>query len=47
MPKIVLENVTKVWGGFYAVDHLNMTIEDNGFVTLLPPADVVKPLLYV
>lgn len=42
MPKIVLENVTKVWGGFYAVDHLNMTIEDNGFVTLLGPSGCGK-----
>ena len=42
MPKIVLENVTKVWGGFYAVDHINMTIEDNGFVTLLGPSGCGK-----
>lgn len=42
MPKIVLTDVTKIWGGFYAVDHLNMTIEDNGFVTLLGPSGCGK-----
>ncbi|MBQ5781055.1 MAG: ABC transporter ATP-binding protein, partial [Spirochaetaceae bacterium] len=35
MPKIVLENVTKRWGKFYAVDNLSLTIDDNAFVTLL------------
>lgn len=42
MPKIVLTDVTKRWGGFYAVDHLNMEIEDNGFVTLLGPSGCGK-----
>ena len=31
MPEIVLANVTKRWGKFYAVDHLNLVIEDNEF----------------
>lgn len=42
MPKITLENVTKRWGGFYGADHLNMEIEDNGFVTLLGPSGCGK-----
>lgn len=42
MPKIVLENVTKRWGKFYAVDNLNMVIEDNAFVTLLGPSGCGK-----
>ena len=42
MPKIVLKNVCKQWGGFYAVDHLDMVIEDNSFVTLLGPSGCGK-----
>lgn len=42
MPEIVLENVCKRWKGFYAVDHLNMTIKDNGFITLLGPSGCGK-----
>lgn len=42
MPKIVLENVTKRWGKFYAVDNLNLVIEDNAFVTLLGPSGCGK-----
>ncbi len=42
MPKIELINVVKRWGGFYGADHLNMTIEDNGFVTLLGPSGCGK-----
>jgi len=42
MPKITLENITKRWGGFYGADHLNMTIEDNGFITLLGPSGCGK-----
>ena len=39
MPEIVLTHVTKRWDKFYAVDDLNLTIDDNAFVTLLgPPA---------
>lgn len=42
MPKIVLTNVTKEWNGFYAVDHLNLAIEDRAFVTLLGPSGCGK-----
>lgn len=42
MPKIVLENVTKRYGKFYAVDNLNLVIEDNAFVTLLGPSGCGK-----
>lgn len=42
MPKIVLENVTKQWNGFYAVDHLNLVIQDRAFVTLLGPSGCGK-----
>ncbi len=42
MPEIKLEHVTKRWGKFYAVDDLNLTIEDNDFVTLLGPSGCGK-----
>ena len=42
MPEIILENVTKRWGKFYAVDNLNLVIEDNAFVTLLGPSGCGK-----
>lgn len=42
MPKIVLENVTKRWGKFYAVDNLNLVIDNNAFVTLLGPSGCGK-----
>lgn len=42
MPKIILEDVTKRWGGFYAVDHLNLVIDDASFVTLLGPSGCGK-----
>ena len=42
MPKIELTNVTKRWNSFYAVDNLNLTIEDNAFVTLLGPSGCGK-----
>lgn len=42
MPEIKLTNVTKRWGKFYAVDNLNMTIEDNSFITLLGPSGCGK-----
>ena len=29
MPEIKLTDVTKRWGKFYAVDHLDLDIEDN------------------
>lgn len=42
MPEIVLSNITKRWDKFYAVDNLNLTIEDNAFVTLLGPSGCGK-----
>ena len=38
MPKIVLTDVTKRWGNFYAVDHLDLVIDDFSFVTQLLPS---------
>lgn len=42
MPEIILTNITKRWGNFYAVDNLNLTIEDNSFITLLGPSGCGK-----
>lgn len=42
MPKIELENVTKRWGGYYGVDNLSLTIEDNEFVVFLGPSGCGK-----
>ncbi|MGI6582156.1 MAG: ABC transporter ATP-binding protein [Erysipelotrichaceae bacterium] len=42
MPEIVLTNVTKRWDKFYAVDDLNLVIDDNAFVTLLGPSGCGK-----
>ncbi len=42
MPKIVLENINKRWDRFYAVEDLNLVIEDNAFVTLLGPSGCGK-----
>ena len=42
MPKIELKNVTKRWGGFYAVENLNLSIDDAAFVTLLGPSGCGK-----
>ena len=42
MARIELTNVTKRWGGYYAVDHLNLMIDDNAFVTLLGPSGCGK-----
>ncbi len=42
MPKIELTNVTKRWGKFYAVENLDLCIEDNSFVTLLGPSGCGK-----
>ena len=38
MPEIVLTHVTKRWDKFYAVDDLNLVIDDNAFVTLRGPS---------
>lgn len=42
MPEIKLKDVTKRWGKFYAVDHLDLEIEDNSFITLLGPSGCGK-----
>ncbi|MDF2891166.1 MAG: carbohydrate transporter ATP-binding protein family [Clostridia bacterium] len=42
MPNIKLTNVTKRWGKYYAVDNLNLDIEDNSFITLLGPSGCGK-----
>lgn len=42
MPQIVLENITKRWDKFYAVDNLSLVIDDNAFVTLLGPSGCGK-----
>ncbi len=42
MARIELKNVTKRWGGYYAVEHLDLMIEDNAFVTLLGPSGCGK-----
>ena len=42
MPKIVLEKITKRWKKFYAVENLDLVIEDNAFVTLLGPSGCGK-----
>ena len=42
MPKIELHNVSKRWGNFVAVNHLDMVIEDREFITLLGPSGCGK-----
>jgi iron(III) transport system ATP-binding protein len=42
MPRIELINVTKRWNNFYAVEDLNLVIDDNSFVTLLGPSGCGK-----
>ncbi|MBQ1946885.1 MAG: ABC transporter ATP-binding protein [Clostridia bacterium] len=42
MPEIILENVTKRFDKFVAVDNLNLYIADRGFVTLLGPSGCGK-----
>ena len=42
MPEIILENVTKRFDKFVAVDHLNLRISDRDFVTLLGPSGCGK-----
>ena len=42
MPEIILKNVTKAFGASHAVDHLNLTIRDRGFITLLGPSGCGK-----
>ena len=42
MPEIILTNVTKRYGDFYAVDNLNLKIDDRSFITLLGPSGCGK-----
>ncbi|MDM8534861.1 ABC transporter ATP-binding protein, partial [Clostridiaceae bacterium HSG29] len=42
MSKIILKDITKRWGKFYAVDHLDIEIDDNSFITLLGPSGCGK-----
>lgn len=42
MPEIILNNITKKWGDFIAVDDLNMAIDDGAFITLLGPSGCGK-----
>ena len=42
MSEITLRNITKRWGKYYAVDHLNLDIADNSFITLLGPSGCGK-----
>lgn len=42
MPEIVLTNITKRYGDFYAVENMNLTIEDGAFITLLGPSGCGK-----
>lgn len=42
MPAITLKNVTKRYGNFYAVENLNLDIDDNAFITLLGPSGCGK-----
>ena len=42
MPEIKLNHVTKRFGKFVAVDNLNLTIDNNSFVTLLGPSGCGK-----
>ena len=42
MPEIILENITKKWGDFVAVENLNMVIDDRDFITLLGPSGCGK-----
>ena len=42
MPEIILTNITKRWNKFYAVDNLNLVIDDNAFITLLGPSGCGK-----
>ncbi len=42
MPEITLKNVTKRFGKFVAVDHLDLKIDSNSFITLLGPSGCGK-----
>ena len=42
MPEIIIKNATKKFGKFTAVENLNLTIADKGFITLLGPSGCGK-----
>ena len=42
MAVVKLENVSKSWGDFKAVDDFNLTIEDEEFLVLLGPSGCGK-----
>ena len=42
MPEIIIKNATKRFGSFVAVETLDISIEDKGFVTLLGPSGCGK-----
>ena len=42
MPEIIIKNLTKMYGKTAAVDHLNLTIADRSFITLLGPSGCGK-----
>ena len=42
MPEIILKDITKMYGASAAVDHLNLSIDDRAFITLLGPSGCGK-----
>ena len=42
MPEIIIKNATKRFGNVVAIENLDITIEDKGFVTLLGPSGCGK-----
>ena len=42
MPEIIIKNATKRFGKFTAIEKLNLTIADKGFITLLGPSGCGK-----
>ena len=42
MAKVELNNISKVWGNFVAVDNFDLTIKDNEFLVLLGPSGCGK-----
>ena len=44
MAKVELNNISKVWGNFTAVDNFDLTIEDKEFWFYSAHLDVVKLL---
>ena len=42
MPEIILKDITKMYGSSAAVDHLNLSVDDRAFITLLGPSGCGK-----